>query len=382
VFPAASEIERYLDASRRARWFSNFGPCYTMLADRLASYAGKGLDCVPVASGTDGLVAALQATALQNRSYVVIPSFTFVATLIAVRRCGLRPVFCDIDHRSWHLDPSCLRATLDALDGSVAAVLPVSAFGTPPPIEVRDAWIAQCADAELPLVVDSAAGFGARDESGARLGRQGRAEVFSFHATKPFAIGEGGAVTTTDPEIAERVRRLINFDFDRHRVPRSDLGLNGKLSELHAATGLAVLDVFESLLEARRTRAESLQQRLRALPLTFQVGCDGSSWQFVPALAPDRAVRDRILACCASAKIEARRYYEPLHRFEAFTDVQAPAGLDSTESVADRALSLPLASDMPMQAIELVADTVRVGCVGAAPVRTPSAAGRGQARRS
>jgi dTDP-4-amino-4,6-dideoxygalactose transaminase len=329
-----------------------------MLAERLEAYVAGGVHCVPVASGTDGIVAALQALALPDRPHVIVPSFTFIATLIAPRRCGLHPVFCDVDDRSWHMDPSALRATLEALGDSVAAVLPVSTFGAAPPIDLRDGLSSCCSEAGVPMIVDSAAGFGARDEAGAPLGRQGLAEVFSFHATKPFGIGEGGAVMTTDPDVAERVRRLVNFDFDAKRVPQSDRGLNGKLSELHAATGLAVLDVFEAILEARRTRAARLRYRLSSLSLTFQAGCEGSSWQFVPALAPERETRDRVLAHCASAGVETRRYYEPLHSFEAFADVPAPAGLEVTESIAARALSLPLASDMPAESIEHVASAV------------------------
>jgi dTDP-4-amino-4,6-dideoxygalactose transaminase len=360
VFPSAGEIERYFGTSRQVRWYSNFGPCVHLLADRLAAYVGGGVHCVPVANATDGIVAALQAVALLDRAYVVIPSFTFIATLTAVRRCGLQPVFCDIDERSWHLDPALLRTTLEAFDGAVAAVLAVSAFGTPPPAAVREGW-ARCGDdAGVPIVVDSAAGFGACDENGTRLGRQGRAEVFSFHATKPFAIGEGGAVMTTDPGVAERVRALVNFDFDARRVPRSDRGLNGKLSELHAATGLAVLDAFDEILAARHERAMRLRESLDSL--TFQAQCEGSPWQFVPALASDQATRDRILAHCAIEGVEARHYYEPLHAFDAFTDVPAPAGLDVTEAIAARALSLPLAADMPPALVELVADVVSTAC--------------------
>jgi dTDP-4-amino-4,6-dideoxygalactose transaminase len=361
VLPAADDIERYLQVSRRARWFSNFGPCHTMLAERLEAYVGGGVHCVPVASGTDGLVATLEALALPHRPHVVVPSFTFVATLTAVRRCGLNPVFCDVDERSWHMDPSALRATLEVLDDSVAAVIPVSAFGAAPPIQLRDGLSTCCSDASVPMIVDSAAGFGARDELGAPLGRQGHAEVFSFHATKPFAIGEGGAVMTRDPDVAERVRRLVNFDFDARRTPQSDRGLNGKLSELHAATGLAVLDVFEAQLEARRTRAASLRDRLGSLSLTFQAGCEGSSWQFVPALAPESQTRDRVLDQCALAGVEVRRYYEPLHAFDAFAAVPAPAGLNVTESIAARTLSLPLAGDMTQESIDRVARAVSAG---------------------
>jgi dTDP-4-amino-4,6-dideoxygalactose transaminase len=90
----------------------------------------------------------------------------------------------------------------------------------------------------------------------------------------------------------------------------------------------------------------------------------------VPALAPDRASRDRALASCAALGIEVRRYYEPLHWFGAFADVPAPAGLEVTEWIADRALSLPLASDMSAEAIDLVANAVGAGCLEESGART------------
>src|SRR3712207_3000798 len=133
------------------------------------------------------------------------------------------------------MDPTALETALRAHAGAVAGVLACATFGTPPPDAIRRAWRAACAEHGAPLLLDSAPGFGARDEHGRRLGTQGETEVFSFHATKPFAVGEGGVVVTGNAEIANRVSRIVNFGLDPGTRTSGVVGLNAKMSELHAA---------------------------------------------------------------------------------------------------------------------------------------------------
>ena len=122
-----------------------------------------------------------------------LPSFTFPDRAAALWN-GLEPRLVDVEPRHWHLDPVALERELSALDGKVAVVLAVSSFGTPPPTAVRERWERACAQTGVPLVVDSAAGFGGLAADGRAIGAQGDVEVVSFHATKPFAIGEGEGV--------------------------------------------------------------------------------------------------------------------------------------------------------------------------------------------
>ena len=127
--------------------------------------------------------------------------------------------------------------------------------------------------------------------------------MFSFHATKPIAIGEGGLVCSRDPDLAAKVSRLANFGFDaHHRV--AEPGLNAKLDEWHAATALAAIDRLPGVLAARRARAAGILDRLSGLGLTRQAGAERSTWQFVPVLARDAEQRDAILA---AAEARARR---------------------------------------------------------------------------
>src|ERR1700755_1944859 len=156
ALPATAAIDRYLELSREERWFSNAGPCWRLLRDRLGERVGAY--CVPVANGTLGLMVALAAVLGERpagKAGAIMPSFTFLATAQAATWAGLEPRLCDIDPGHWHLDPERLERGLPGRD--TAVVLAVSAFGTPPPAETRVRWERACDAAGVPLVVDSAA---------------------------------------------------------------------------------------------------------------------------------------------------------------------------------------------------------------------------------
>jgi dTDP-4-amino-4,6-dideoxygalactose transaminase len=345
--PSAGDIEHYLAAAREERWFSNRGPCHRLLTERLAAFLGRDISVVLVANATLGLVLALRALIGETPrgSLVIVPSFTFPATAQAIRWNGLRPVWADVEPDGWHLDPHALGDALATHGSEVAAVLACSTFGTAPAAAQSAAWRELCAEAGVPLLVDSAPGFGSSDESGRLLGAQGDAEVFSFHATKPFAIGEGGAVTTADHELAALLTAMSNFSFGPDREVSSPFGLNAKLSEAQAAIGLAVLDRFDDVLHTRRIRADQLRAELEPAGYVFQAGARSSTWQFVPVLAPSADVRETVLACSRSRDIEIRSYHAPLHLLPAFAS-HARERLPVTEELASRALSLPLANDL------------------------------------
>ena len=360
--PPAERVEAYLSRSRERHWFSNGGPCWQLLRDRLA--ARIGASCVPVASGTAGLMAVLAAlhaeTSRREAREALLPSFTFPATALAAMWAGLAPRLLDVDPQHWHLCPDQLERELHERADRVACVLAVSAFGTPPPPAVRKRWQAACSRADVPLIVDSAAGFGAIASDGVPIGRQGDVEIVSFHATKPFAIGEGGAVFTRDAELCARVELAVNFGLDADRNARLPLALNGKLSELHAATALAVLDDFAAVLATRRAHAGALQ-RAADPALAWQAECERSTWQFVPVAFPDAAAR-AAAARGARGRVETRSYYLPLHRMPGFRDAaRADGDVAVTEALAERLLCLPMANDLDADELLTIAAVVAAG---------------------
>lgn len=360
--PSLDDIGRYFAAAEEERWFSNVGPCHRLLTQRLSSFVGEGTRCVLVANATLGLMVALRA--LLDRSprharEVIVPSFTFAAVVDAITWCGLEPVFGDLDAETWHLDPEQLELAIEKRGDGLAAVLACSTFGTAPPIAVRQRWEAACARANIPLLVDSAAGFGTLDEAGQALGRQGDAEVFSFHATKPFGMSEGGLVVTEDVDLAAEMCLLINFGLDDQRAPLRTHGINAKLSEIHAAIGLAVLDGYDDVLERRRSLARRIQRPLEKVDFSFQPGSERSTWQFIPTLAPSGEARDAVLAHAARAGVELRTYFAPpLDESPPFASSQRLNSLPVTKDLARRILSLPLANDLTDGEVDRIVECV------------------------
>jgi dTDP-4-amino-4,6-dideoxygalactose transaminase len=355
--PSLTDVARYYALAEEARFYSNGGPCYERLATRLADYIGD-VSCIPVGNCTLGLIAAIRVlcgTSRGRRKLIAVPSFTFTASACAIRWAGFEPLFVDIEPDSWQLAPDALAEALDRHDGHVAGVMGCSTFGTAAPTAVRDQWRRLCADADVPLLIDSAAGFGALDDGGHPLGAQGDTEVFSFHATKPFAIGEGGALVTSDPDLAERITRLINFGIDPDTRTSVTVGLNAKMSELHAATGLAMLDRFPDALDRRRATARELQALFSAKPLTYQAGSESSTWQVFQLVMPTPISRQRALPLASARNIEVRTCFDPpLHRHPAFLGAEIAGDLAVTDDVAARTLSLPMANTMgPRQMVRL-----------------------------
>lgn len=361
--PPMEEVLGYYGASERAQFFSNGGPCARLLSDRLALRLGGGRTCIPVSSATTGLLVALRGLLGRpegERRLVITPSFTFTATACAIDWAGFEPLFVDVDPQAWQLDPVALDRALTDHAGRVAGVLGCSTFGCMPPPEVRAAWRATCEPHGVPLLLDSAAAFGAVDAEGRTAGALDEVEVFSFHATKPFAIGEGGMVVVPDGERAERIARLINFGMPQGGAESAESGINAKLSELHAATALAMLDRYDDVLARRRATAARLIERMADLPLTFQRGNPGSTWQFLQVLMPTAAARAAAVEVAAALGVQVRTCFDPpLHRHEAFGSAPRAGELTVTEDLASRALSLPLANDLAEWQVERIALVAR-----------------------
>ena len=362
--PPTVEVMRYYAMAEDERFYSNGGPCFRLLSSRLRLHVPTNPVCIPVASATAGLLVALRAVLGMpdgRRRYVITPSFTFTATACAIEWAGFTPLFVDIEPDGWQIDPQALETELAARPGEVAGVLGCSTFGTVAAPAIRDAWRRSCAEHGVPLVMDSAAGFGSLDEDGAMAGGLGELEVFSFHATKPFAIGEGGLVTVPDPDLAERTARLINFGLEDHVT--QEIGLNAKLSELHCAVALAVLDRYDDVLRRRRATAAELRERLAGHPIRYQHGSDRSTMQVFPILFEDQASRDAVIESADLLGVQVRKMFDPsLHDHPAFAGA-ARGDLTVTEQTSARLMALPCANDLEEWQLERIASILELAAI-------------------
>ena len=258
------------------------------------------------------------------------------------------------------MDPGALDAALDDPRHDVAGVLACSTFGAAPPAWMRRAWRESCRARGIPLLFDSAAAFGSADEEGGASGGLGDTEIFSFHATKPFAIGEGGLIATGDAALADRMRAMANFGLDEQTRVAHEVGLNAKMSEFAAATGLAMLDRYPETLARRRATAAALVGSLDPSALTYQGGSGGSTWQILQGLAPSTAHRDAVLRAARGRGVQARSYFDPpLHRHPAFADCPRAGLLSVTDAISSRSLSLPMANTMTDDEMQRIASVVR-----------------------
>jgi len=337
--PSPDEFLPFLEASYKSGRFSNFGPCASRLELELTERFGDGKrQVVLVASCTIGLSLTLLAMGIRRR--VVVPSFTFPATAHAVLAAGCEPVFVDVHPQTWELDPEALQHCLASVP-EVGAIIHVRAFGL-----CRDLSEVEgiCRLAGLPLIVDAAAAFGGRLDTGHPVGMQGDAEVFSFHATKVFGIGEGGAVLVPR-SLAESIRRASNFGLYEGSVIQA--GSNGKLSEFSAAVGLAVLSRFDAAIGSRRAIADRYAAALLAhnnSGLPIRVG--SPTWQTFPVCLTHGQDGDATALAMRDHGIEVRRYYSPPLHLMPFFSSNARGPLKVSERLSSKMICLPIYSDM------------------------------------
>jgi len=356
ALPAQELIDHYFQRSRDAGWFSNFGPCVRSFEQRLSDQLLAGTSVVSASNATVALMVAMRAVfgpGSWGAGRVLVPSFTFIGSVSALTWAGYRPVFVDIDADDWQVSQQSLTDALGTDRHRIVGALLTTTFGTPLGQARRAALETVLGEHGIPVVVDSAAGLG----SCAPSSFPGSATVYSLHATKPFAVGEGGVVACPDPFVAGKVRQLTNFGFDDAHALELDIGINAKLPEILGATGLAVLDGFAATLARRRSRALDLLGRLSGLGLTPQHGCSDSTFQFLPVLCASVEHRRRLLAASAASNVQVRTYFDPpMHRVPAFAADQVAGALSATDDVAARIVALPMSNDLPGEDCEAIVE--------------------------
>ena len=347
-----SRVEKLIERSLSSGQLTD-GPITRALEEAAADRFGVA-NCVAVSSCTTGLLLVLQALGVDGS--VGVPSFTFAATAHAIRWNGLEPHFLDCDPNTW-----CL--TSETVEGQISALVAVHVSGVPCDVQRLEESASKLG---APLVFDSAHGAGASvsTDSGLRpLGGFGLAEVFSLTPTKVLSGAEGGLVTTNDAALAEQIRVARNYgnpgDYDT-RFP----GLNGRLSELHAALALVAFDYLEERVEHRNRVADRYRALLGGVPgVGFQQVRQGdrSSYKDFTILVTDEfgCSRDQVVAALDAEGVATRQYYSPpVHRQQAYADLPSRV-LPVTEALGDQVISLPIWSHLPLGDVDRVADTIR-----------------------
>jgi dTDP-4-amino-4,6-dideoxygalactose transaminase len=303
---------------------------------------------VGVANGTEAITIALRALGVGPGDDVVVPSFTFYASVEAIPPTGARPVFCDVDPETFVVTADAVRR---ALTPRTRAVVAVHLFGNLAPVPEIEAL-------GVPVVEDAAQAAGS-ELDGRRAGALGTVATFSFYPTKNLgAFGDGGAVTTADGALADRVRTL-RFHGSRDRVTYEEVGYNSRLDALQAAILRAQLPELEGWCAARRAAARAYADaglgELAALPRAGP-GAD-PAWGLYVVRHPDA---DALAATLAARGVGARAYYRvPVHRQPAMRELGAGAELPGTEEAARTHLALPMGPWLEREQVDEVVGAVR-----------------------
>ncbi len=363
---SALEERLVLETLRSGRL--SIGPMVERFEAGVAEAAGCAHG-VAVNSGTSGLHALLLALGIGPGDEVITTPFSFIASSNCIAFVGATPVFVDIDPGSLNMDPAAVEA---AIGPRTKAILAVEAFGNPVHM---DTYARIAARHELVLIEDACEALGTT-LAGRKAGSFGRAAVFGFYPNKQITTGEGGMIVTDDEVLADQCRSIRNQGRAAGQVSGSQgswltherIGYNFRLSEVSAAIGVAQLQRFDSIVEARRRVADNYMQRLMGVPElvlpTVASGVKPSWFVFVVRLETRfaEAERDRIIHGLRAHDVGSAAYFPCIHlqpcyqRKYGFRKGEFPIA----ESVSHRTIALPFYAGLTTRDIDLVAQTLEV----------------------
>jgi dTDP-4-amino-4,6-dideoxygalactose transaminase len=356
LLPDADHLVSDLKSIDRRRWYSNWGELNRALEEGLCAHFGiADCRCVTASNGTDAVTAALIAVAGRGtaaRPYCLMPSYTFVATAVAALNAGYTPYFVDMNPDTLALDPGSL-SSHPALQRAGAVVV-VAPYGKP--VDAPK-WRTFLQRTGVPVVIDAAAGFDA--VASKQLAVTAEVPVaLSFHATKVFGTGEGGAILSGDPELAQLCRRVLNFGMlgDRRSMVA---GINGKMSEYHAAVGLAELRNWSKKRADFIRVADTYWSAALDNGLEDQILVErGWASSYVLYVAATAAAAKTAVGKLSAAGIDHRYWYgRGLHREPGYADFPTDV-LPVTDNLSDRLIGLPVSIDLVDCAINRVIDVL------------------------
>ena len=307
---------------------------------------------IATSSGTTALYLAMLAHDIGPGDEVITPSFTFIASINSIIYVGATPVLVDIEPDTFNLDPAKVEA---AITPRTKAILPVHLYGQPCHM---DAFMDIAARHNLVLIEDAAQAVGATYQ-GRPTGSFGSG-CFSLYATKNITSGEGGMVTTDDDALAYRLRMLRQHGMER-RYYHEMLGYNFRMTNLHAAIGLAQMDRLADFTAKRRANAAYLNQHLETVIVpTVQPDRDHVWHQYtvrVPKGAP--FTRDQAIEKLTQAGIGTGIFYPvPAHQQDYIEERYGPKSLPVTEELAEQVFSLPVHPLLSAEDLETIVAAV------------------------
>jgi dTDP-4-amino-4,6-dideoxygalactose transaminase len=350
----------------QSKWLT-MGDVTTEFESRFSELIGCRY-AVAVSSCTAALHLALIGIGVKPGEEVICPSLTFVATANAIRYCGAKPVFADVESLDdWNVS----RRTLEAVvTPNTKAAIVVHYAGYPCEMPA----VMQFAESKGLAIVEDAAHAAGASLNGRALGAWGHFGCFSFFSNKNMTTGEGGMLTTENYDVAERARRLrshgmTSLTLDRYKghafsYDVIDLGYNYRMGELNASLGLVQLAMLNARNEQRRKLVEHYRRLLLSVPglrVPFLNAVGRSGYHIMPVLLPQRVNRRRVMERMKTAGVQTSIHFRPVDTFTSYheTELGACNHLPYTHEIGERALTLPLYPSMRADQAEYVCEVLQ-----------------------
>lgn len=345
--------------SRGMNWA--IGPEITKLEERLAQYL-KVKYCLTFNSGTSALHAALLAYGIGAGDEVIVPSFTFIATANAALFVGAKPVFADIEEKTFGLDTKDVEKKITS---RTKAIIPIHYAGSPCLIDD----LKQVADKHKILLIEDAAESLGAEVNGAKVGSVGDSAILSFCQNKLITTGEGGALVTNNQDIYEKLKLIrshgrletTNYFDSTAYMDYISLGYNFRLSNISAALGLAQLEKLTKLIEMRRENAwlyDSKLSSVKNVTVPFSPKGFKHVYQMYTIRVPEE-LRDGLMQHLADNGIMSKVFFYPVHKTHFYTNkLKYDCSLPVTEAISRQVVTLPMYPSLTETEITLITDHV------------------------
>jgi len=341
--PPKEEYIGYLEGIWKREWLTNMGPLASQLEMELKHYLDVQ-HLLYVTNGTVAIQMAIKALGLQGE--VITTPFSFVATTSSIVWEGCTPVFVDIDSKSLNIDASLIEA---AITENTSAILATHVYGNPCDVEEIDRIAKKH---NLKVIYDAAHAFGVQI-NGKSIFEFGDISTCSLHATKLYHSVEGGLIITKDSELLKKLASIRNFGISGYDS-FSELGLNGKNSEFHAAMGLSNLKYIEQISSKRKSVIKRYDDKLQSLkvsrPVWHEMSENNASYYAVVFDSEELMLRCK--EQLQLNEIGTRRYFYP--SLASALPYLQPSAFEVTDDIAKRVLCLPLYYDLTMEEVDLI----------------------------
>jgi perosamine synthetase len=347
IFP---NTKKYVEDCLETTWISSKGSYIKKFENSFADYLNINY-ATSVSNGTTALHMCLCSLGIGEGDEVIVPSFTYIASVNAIKYVGAEPVFIDSDKSTWNLDVNLIAGLIT---NKTKAIMAVHLYGNPCDMSSLRKL---CDEKKLLLIEDVAEALGSTYED-KFLGTFGDVASFSFFGNKTITTGEGGMVVSNNKEIIDKVASLKNQGASGKKYWYEEVGYNYRMTNICAAIGLSQVEQIEPILIRKKAIANLYQELLSSCPLDFQIiqsKGDSSCW-LVSILTDNKKTRDGLSKFLNQSGIETRPFFYPAHTMPMF---KQDSNFLIAEDLSSRGLNLPSFPDLSNQDVIKIAECIK-----------------------